>query len=90
MTKKELWLLILSLCYLRITAQISIVPYPAVLETMNGTFVMSNETKIVLVSDPLKQNEAEVNQFTSWLQFHFNINLQRKNTLKETQNVLLI
>jgi hexosaminidase len=90
MTKKELWLLILSICYLRITAQISIVPYPAVLETMNGTFNINANTKIVLVSDALKQNESEILYFNDWLQKYFNIQLQRRNTLKENNNVILI
>lgn len=73
-----------------VTAQVSIIPYPANIEFMHGSFALNNDTKIVPVDDLLKMNQVEIDLFNDWVKQHFDFKLQQSNTLKEKENVILV
>ncbi len=71
-------------------AQVNIIPYPASVEIMHGSFSLDKNTSIVLVDDNLKINQQEVDQFNLWMLTHYGIKLNQTNTIKSNQNSIQI
>lgn len=89
--KKIFSIFILSIAILTpIFAQINVIPYPASVEFMHGSFNLDKNTNIVLVDDVLKQNQTEVDLFNAWLLQHYGFKLTQINTLKNNQNSIQI
>jgi hexosaminidase len=74
----------------KIYAQVNIIPYPASVDLMQGTFNFNQQTKIVLVDDILKINQIEVDEFNQWLQKYLGFKINQTNTTKDIQNIILI
>jgi hexosaminidase len=71
-------------------AQINIIPYPASVDIMHGSFILDKNTSIVLIDDNLKINQQEVDQFNLWMSAHYGIKLIQSNTIKSNQNSIQI
>lgn len=71
-------------------AQINIIPYPATVDIMHGSFSLDKNTSIVLIDDNLKINQQEVDQFNLWILAHYGIKLNQTNTIKSNQNSIQI
>lgn len=73
-----------------VKAQINIIPYPASVEIMHGSFIMDKNTSIILIDDVLNVNHIEVELFNNWLFEHFGFKLRVVNTLKDNLNSIQI
>lgn len=71
-------------------AQVNVIPYPASVDMMSGTFTINKSTQLVLVDDLLHVNQLEIDQFKLWLESHYNLKLNQINTLKGNQNEIQI
>ena len=71
-------------------AQINVIPYPASVDMMHGSFNLDKSTSIVLVDDILNLNQKEIDQFNLWMQLQYGIKLNQVNNLKAAANIIQI
>lgn len=71
-------------------AQISVIPYPANVEMMHGTFILDKNTNIVLIDDILKLNQNETDFFKEWMMVNYGFSLHQLNTIKGHQSQIQI
>jgi hexosaminidase len=71
-------------------AQINIIPFPASVDMMHGSFNLNSNTNVVLIDDNLNKNQQELDIFNNWLLQQYGFKLNQINNIKGNQNSIQI
>jgi hexosaminidase len=71
-------------------AQLPIIPYPASVEMMSGSFNLNKNTSLVLIDDVDQANNIEIKLFNEWIFRNYGFKLMQINTTKVQENVIQI